>query len=248
MVELQNELPAGSPNSGLPPGVPSNSLYVNSNLERVIVGALGGFAAVLVKYISQDHASVVTFIQTYAQAGLPFSAILNIVGGYFILAPMIIMLGGIIGWVSNEFQRVKLFFLGVSAPALITTLSTGSAARVATIFEPSSAYAQTIQDGGISAGLSSFFGGSDRPYAIYVGSFGTPDKITRIVDAINNQTKSLHAITVDITDANGNNLKRIYVLQLFALKEALDVRDKLLQSHLVDEATITRGTTSINAN
>jgi hypothetical protein len=238
MVDLHSAPPAGGP---------SDPLYVNSNIERVLVGGLGGLAAILVKYISQDHASVAAFISTHTKAGLPLSAIIDIVGGYFILAPMIIVLGAIIGWVSNENQRIKLFALGVSAPALITTLSSGSSVKL-TLLEPSSAYAQSAQDGSLSTGLSSFFGGTDKPYAIYVGSFANPEKINRIVNAINDQTKSLHAITVDVTDAAGNKLKRIYVLQLFGVKEALDVRDKLLQSGIVDEATITRSTKGITAN
>jgi hypothetical protein len=238
MVDLQNRPPAGG--AGDP-------LYVNSSLERVLVGGLGGLAAILVKYISQDHASVVSFISTHTRAGLPLSAVIDIVGGYFILAPMIIVLGAMIGWVSNETQRLKLFALGVSAPALITTLSSGNSVKL-TLLEPSSAYAQSAQDGSLSSGLSSFFGGTDRPYAIYVGSFATQEKIDRILNAINDQTKGLHAITVDVTDTAGNKLKRIYVLQLFGIKEALDVRDKLLQSRIVDEATITRSTKGITAN
>ncbi|WP_426424159.1 hypothetical protein [Bradyrhizobium genosp. A] len=224
-------------------------LRVNSNVERILVGGLGGFAAILVKYISQDHAAVVTFISTHTKAGIPFSYIFDIVGGYFILAPLIVILGAIIGWVSAENQRIKLFALGVSAPALVTTFSTGSAAKVA-FLEITSAYAQGVQEGSVAAGLNSFFGGSDKAYAIYVGSFATQEKIDRIVHAINEQTKTLHAVTVDVTDTAGNKLKRIYILQMFGLKEALDVRDKLLQTGLVDEATITRGTkgTSPNSN
>ncbi len=226
------------PNSAI---TANNSLYVNSNSERVLVGALGGLCAVLVKYISQDHGAVASFISTHTKAGLPLSSIIDIVGGYFILAPLIIILGGIIGWVSAENQKIKLFALGVSAPALVTTFSSGSSVKLS-FLEPASAYAQVAQDGSIVTGLNSFFGGIDKPYAIYVGSFATQAKIDRIVNAINEQTKSLRAITVDITDSNGNKLKRIFIVQLFGLKEALDVRDKLLQSKLVDEATITRGT------
>jgi hypothetical protein len=225
--------------NGLPPGAGPDPFQVNSNFERVIVGGLGGLAAVLVKYISQDHAAVVQFISTHTKAGLPLSTIVDIVGGYFILAPIVIVLGAMIGWVSSETQRLKLFALGVSAPALITTLSSGNSVKVA-LLEPSSAYAQSTPD--LSANISSLFGGTDKPYAIYVGSFATQTKVDRIVNTINEQTKSLHAITADVTDANGNKLKRIYILQLFGIKEALDVREKLLQSGLVDEATITRST------
>jgi hypothetical protein len=238
MGDLQNSPPAGG--AGDP-------LNVNSSIERVLVGGLGGLAAILVKYISQDHAAVVQFISTHTKAGLPLSAIIDIVGGYFILGPMVIVLGAMIGWVSSETQRLKLFALGVSAPALITTLSSGNSVKLA-LLEPSSAYAQSVQDSSLAPGLSAFFGGTDKPYAIYVGSFATQAKIDRIVNAINEQTKSLHAITVDVTDAGGNKLKRIYVLQLFGIKEALDVRDKLLQSGIVDEATITRSTKGIIAS
>jgi hypothetical protein len=235
MVEL-----GPSPAGAVPPT--NGSLHINSNRERALVGALGGFAAVLVKYISQDHAAVASFLATHSKAGLPFSAITDIVGGYFILAPMIIALGAIIGWVSNEDQRIKLFALGVSAPALITTLSSGNSVKVS-LLELSSAYAQSVQ--GV---LGSFFGSSDRPYAIYVGSFSNQTNIDRILNTINNETKSLHAITSEVTDKDGKKFQRIYVLQLFGLKEALDVRDKLLLSKVVDMATITKGTSSISAD
>ncbi len=53
-------------------------LRVNSNAERVLVGGL---------------AAIVTFISTLTKAGNPFSSIVDIVGGYFILAPLIVILG-----------------------------------------------------------------------------------------------------------------------------------------------------------
>jgi hypothetical protein len=227
---------------GLPPGGDVDTFQVTSNLERVIVGGLGGLAAVLVKYISQDHAAVVQFISTHTKAGLPLSTILDIVGGYFILAPIVIVLGAMIGWVSSETQRLKLFALGVSAPALLTTLSSGNGVKLA-LLEPSSAYADDV-----SARVGALFASTDRPYAIYVGSYSSQANIDRIVSTINEQTKSLYAITTDVVDSKGNKLKRIYVLQLFGIKEALDVRDRLLSSGLVEEATITRGTKAISTN
>lgn len=176
---------------------------------------------------------------------MPFSAIISI-GGYLILAPLIVLLNAIIGGISYEANPIKLFALGVSAPALITTINpNASITQLRALFEPSAALAQPANQGTLSAGISSFFGGGDRPYAIYVGSFTHQDKIDKILNAINNQTISLHAFATSFTAADGTSYQRIFIVQLFSLKDALDARDKLLKSGLVDEATITLGTKNI---
>jgi hypothetical protein len=53
------------------------------------------------------------------------------------------------------------------------------------------------------------------------------------------------AFTTDFRGIDGVMLKRIFVVQRFSVREALDARDALLRSKLVDEATITTGWTDI---
>lgn len=206
---------------------------VTSDPQRIVVGALGGLAAVLVKYISQDHASVVQFFST----DLPRSAVFSIVGGYIVLTPILMILGGIIGWVAAETNRMKLFALGISAPALVTTWSSGGTIKVSDILDnlaPSTAVAQ----GGIAEGIGSFFGNVDRTYLIYVGSFSNRENSDRIVNKINNEVSSLYTIQREFTDAGGRLWHRVYVVQRFSLREALDIRERLLRSKVVDEAKL----------
>jgi hypothetical protein len=213
-----------------------NSPRVKSDLERIAVGALGGLAAVMAKYISQDHASVVQFFST----NLPASAILSIIGGYFILTPILVILGAIIGWIAAETNRVKLFALGISAPALITTLSSGSSTKLVDaidILGPNTAIAQ----GTIAEGLSSFFGSVDRTYVVYVGSFSNKENSDRITNSINNNVRSLHVIQKEFVDSQNRRWYRVYVVQRFSIKEALDVRERLLKSKVVSEAKIVQG-------
>jgi hypothetical protein len=212
---------------------------VTSDIQRAIIGGLGGFAAILVKYLSHDHAAVVSYISTPV-AALPAGAnLLSIVWGYLILTPILIFLGAIIGWVSYERHRVKLFFLGVSAPALVTTLPPVDLGtkKVAELIEPSPALAQS------QGNISSYFADGDRSYAIYMGSYTQPEMYNRIIKTINADVKSLHAFTTDFTDRNGTQFKRLFVVQRFSLKEALDVRERLLKSHIVEEAAITASLT-----
>ena len=211
----------------------ANAPQIKTDFERIAVGALGGLSAVLVKYLSQDHASVIQFFSS----SLPRSAIISIIGGYIVLAPILIILGAIIGWVAGETNRVKLFALGISAPALITTWSSGNTTKLADALDmlsPNIAVAQS----GIVEGINSFFGNVDRTYLIYVGSFSNKENSNRIIRAINSDVKSLHAVETEFVDPQGKHWYRVYIVQRFSIKEALDTRERLLKSKVVSEAKL----------
>lgn len=88
------------------------------HLYRIAVGGLGGIAAACVKYLSQ-HQEKVLFL--FENDQMPKA--LPILYALLILAAVLFFLGGLIGWVSNETNGLKLLALGISAPALFTTWS-----------------------------------------------------------------------------------------------------------------------------
>ncbi len=87
-----------------------------SGLTRSMIGGLGGVAALCTNYLAQYHPAVENLIKD-GQA----NQILMLLFGFFILIPIVVFLGGLIGWASSENNRMKLIAIGVSAPALITT-------------------------------------------------------------------------------------------------------------------------------
>lgn len=97
-----------------PPTRPKTALRVH--IFRIAVGGLGGFAAVLVKFLAQ-HEEKISSSFSNGQIGISSS----IIAGLIIVGPILVFLGGLIGWASEETHRIKLLMLGVSAPALITT-------------------------------------------------------------------------------------------------------------------------------
>ena len=66
-----------------------------------------------------------------------------------------------------------------------------------------------------------------------------PEYYNQILAQINNETKNLYGFSTDVVDQSGRKFKRLFVVQRFALREAIDVREKLLRSKVVDEGTIT---------
>jgi hypothetical protein len=86
------------------------------HLYRIAVGGLGGVAAACVKYLSQHQEKVLSLLENDQMAKA-----MAIFYGLLILAAVLFFLGGLIGWVSNESNGLKLLALGISAPALFTT-------------------------------------------------------------------------------------------------------------------------------
>lgn len=157
---------------------------------RFFVGACGGLAAVCVKFLGQDLA----FVQQLAESGDPVSQakLFSLAIAYGILTPMLMFLGGLIGWASEEKSRLKLLAMGVAAPALVTTWAGGSvsdetgtmvASRGAVLGQllpvtPAQAQEGKLQLAGgpsVGEGVRLFFGvGKGEPrYAVVVGEHGS---------------------------------------------------------------------------
>lgn len=93
----------------------------SSVFSSILIGALGGLAAVSVKYLGQDHSFVTQNLQLGQTANLWALLI-----GYIILTPILMFLGGLLACMSGEVNRIKLLAIGVAAPALITTWAGGA--------------------------------------------------------------------------------------------------------------------------
>ena len=91
-----------------------------SNIEKAILGALGGLSAVLVKFLGQDYANVVAHA-----SNLTADQLLSYKVGYGLLTPILMFLGAFVAWLSDEQKRIKVVALAVAAPAMITTWSGG---------------------------------------------------------------------------------------------------------------------------
>jgi len=91
-----------------------------SVIEKILIGACGGLCAVMVKFLGQDFDLIVQ-----NAAILSADQILSYKIGYGILTPILMFLGAILAWVTDEKKRIKLFAIGVAAPAIITTYSGG---------------------------------------------------------------------------------------------------------------------------
>jgi len=175
--------------------------------EKVIIGALGGLSAVCVKFLGQDYVLLV-------EQGVNLSAdqwfVLKV--GYFILTPILIFLGAVLAWVSDEQSRVKLFAIAIAAPAMVTTWSggikTSDTASVASfsiissahadeqnknddelkIIDPMQRSAMSWWGAGVS-GIKMFFGyGKEiKSYYVIAGSFKDKNSALKHAQAINNR-------------------------------------------------------------
>lgn len=87
-----------------------------TSIQRVFIGTMGGLAAVCVKFLGQDYYMVVT-----QAANLSDQQITSYIVGYSILTPILAFLGGLVAWVTDEKNRLKLLAIGIAAPAMITT-------------------------------------------------------------------------------------------------------------------------------
>ncbi len=91
------------------------------DIERVFIGAAGGLAAVAVKFLGQDFDFLVDNI-----SGITLEKQSSLIFGYAVITPILMFLGALCAWASEEPKRLRLLALSVSAPALITTWSGGN--------------------------------------------------------------------------------------------------------------------------
>jgi len=92
-----------------------------TKIERIVLGMSGGLAAVCVKFLGQDYGNIISGL-----SNLSADQILEYKIAYVILTPILMFLGGLIAFCSEENMRLKVLALAISAPALITTWAGGA--------------------------------------------------------------------------------------------------------------------------
>jgi hypothetical protein len=229
-----------------------------SNIEKAIIGALGGFSAVLVKFLGQDFANVVAHA-----SNLTADQLLAYKLGYGLLTPILMFLGAFVAWVSDEQKRIKIVALAVAAPAMITTWSGGQKIESTHAYLSLvvlSAYAQpleSVREGirvenpdviaekstwqQIERGVGFFFGYGKQPknYWIIVGSFKDKVAAQQFADKINGENKTLNA-WVGLKVAP-NDYYPVIVGDYSSLSEAKELRQKALATKSIKEAYFSTG-------
>lgn len=146
-----------------------------SGVVRCIIGALGGIAAAGSKYLGQDHSYYLRMLDQGNQVKID-----NLLQGYYVMVPILMIVGAIIAWAASEDNRMKLLTMAVSAPAIITTLAGGETTATKWAFDmlASPAYAQgavqtTVAKPSVADGIKLWFGiGKDEQrYRVVIGSY-----------------------------------------------------------------------------
>lgn len=227
-----------------------------SQVEKIILGALGGLSAVAVKFIGQDYPTLAAHY-----TDLTANQLLNYKVGYGILTPILMFLGAFIAWISEEQKRMKLVAIAVAAPAIITTWSGGNKAEFIASFNlTKSAYAQPastskmdakkdIPDGKqnesswqqIKGGVGTFFGYSKAPkkYWVIVGSFSDRTEAQRYADRINQEDSTLNAwVGVKVPP---NDFYPVIVGGYSYLSEAKVLKERAQATRIVKDAYLSEG-------
>lgn len=227
-----------------------------SNIEKAILGGLGGLSAVLVKFLGQDYATVVASF-----ANLTVDQRLSYAIGYGILTPILIFLGGFIAWVSDERKRIKIVALAIAAPAMVTTWSGGqknASAMVGLIV--SNAYAGPSEPvrqefkavdpdaltekgalGHLRDGVGTFFGFEKQTtkYWVIVGSYADRNAAQQLADRINRDDASLNAwVGVKVPP---NEYYPVIVGGYSTLSEARELQRRALASKAIKDAYLSTG-------
>lgn len=87
---------------------------LNIHIQRLCMGALAGFVASVVKYWSHDHIKVVGYIEKQQM-----DQFMNFTLGYSLGLLVLVFLGSISSWIVKEEDFRKMFWVGLSAPALL---------------------------------------------------------------------------------------------------------------------------------
>lgn len=181
-----------------------------SDIGRIIVGSLGGLAASLSKVLAVDTGRLAILFYS-----ADVSAVNDLRVTIFIFTPILVLLGGIVGWVSGEEHRLKLLAIGCSAPALLAPWTTGqldsaSGPLIASIgITP--AYAQIAPaspaPGDFATGLSVLLGLTsveEQRYWVIVGSDPDLEGATAFAEAINQTAPELDAFVGSRMPGNEN--------------------------------------------
>jgi len=229
-----------------------------SNIEKAILGALGGFSAVLVKFLGQDYANVVAHA-----ANLTADQWLGYKIGYGILTPILMFLGAFVAWISEEQKRIKIVALAIAAPAMVTTWSGGQKVESPLAFNGllvPSAYAQPLnpaEEGGkaqypdtitekdawqqIQNGVGIFFGYGKQPpkYWVIVGSYKDKDAAQQFAEKVNTENKTLDAwVGIKLP---GNDYYPVIVGGYSYLSEAKELKRKALATKAIKEVYFSTG-------
>ncbi len=179
-------------------------------LERFLLGSLGGLAAALFKVLALDTERLAVLFYS-ADA----TAVNDLRVTIFIFTPILMFLGGIVGWVSGESHRMKLLAIGCSAPALLAPWTTGqldsAGGRLVASIGITPAYAQAEkslpQSNNFATGLSVLLGLTaveDQRYWVIVGSEPNLDQAKAFADQINAAAPQLDAFVGSKMPGNGN--------------------------------------------
>lgn len=227
-----------------------------NNIEKVILGALGGLSAVLVKFLGQDYPTLAAHA-----ADLTTNQILNYKVGYIILTPILMFLGAFVAWISEEQKRMKLVAIAVAAPAMITTWSGGTKTELIASFNLiKSVYAQPVDASKgnlksdtpdaigeestwqqIKGGVGTFFGYGKEPkkYWVIVGSFSDRTDAQRYADGINQEDSTLNAwIGAKVPP---NDYYPVIVGGYSYLSEARALKERALATKIVKDAYLSEG-------
>ncbi len=230
-----------------------------SNIEKAILGALGGFSAVLVKFLGQDYANIVAHA-----SNLTADQLLAYTIGYGLLTPILMFLGAFIAWISEEQKRIKIVALAVAAPAIITTWSGGqkveSAFAFNSLLDTHSAYAQPLNPAKkgmkvqnpdtitknstwqrVQDGIGVFFGYGKQPlkYWVIVGSYKDKEAAQQFAETINAEDSTLNAWIGLKTP--GNDYYPVIVGDYSFLSEAKELKQKALATRSIKEAYFSTG-------
>lgn len=235
------------------------------DIQKILLGAMGGLSAVVVKFLGQDYANVVN-----NAANLTDDQILAYKIGYGLLTPMLMFLGGFVAWASDETKRMKLLALAISAPALITTWAGGQKSdRIAPIaLLIPSAYAQKADErkedaspvvlqpspakpageagvfDKIQKGVGAFFGYGTEPqrYWVIVGSFKDRGNAERFADQINQEVKGSGELRAWVgLQAPGNPHYPVIVGSYEYLSVARETMKKAIALKSVESAYLSPG-------
>lgn len=224
-----------------------------SSSEKVFIGAMGGLSAVCVKFLGQDYTTMIE-----QGANLTADQWFAFKVGYGVLTPILIFLGAILAWVSEESSRVKLLAIALAAPAMITTWSGGakSSNHVASLNFGiiSNAHADEQREQGFLLspvdpthrsnkslwtatldGVKIFFGyGKDiKHYYVVAGSFKSREDALAHSNAINDRDSDYHAF---VGARTANDYYPVLLGEADTLSNTEKVKRKIIGQRIVNDA------------
>lgn len=171
-------------------------------LVRFVIGAVGGLTASLSKILAIDVEKLADFLERADLASIDSLRV-----QIFIFTPILMVIGGIVAWATNENVRMKLLAIGCAGPALIApwttaSIDTDSASNLAPTVV-STANAQTTDGEQDEKKLSKYTTGikvllgiedeKSQKYWVIVGSSTSYDDAKAQANAINNSNPELAA-------------------------------------------------------